>query len=446
MNELLSVGSGQSPSESWWDSDYQYRREITFGTSHDTMPQGYTCTFTMDTTVASLASGDDVRIVWQTETDMTELDRVGDVWNSENTKISFAVQSEIPENAERGTGKYYVYYGNGQASSPPTNPQNVYIFFDDFNRPDSETVGNSWVEDELWSSTISLYGGQLKIYESKKRYAHIEQSMPEDSMEVTCKIKPSSMTGLDWSPSLDIFWNDSNGGNHIQMLTLDSGELLCKVVSDGTADTTSFSGTVSANQYNWVRIRFTDDSIYFDYGGTGDTPIWQNKLTKTRPAQLSGPFSKIILGKGIEEGSYTNPDLDNSSSMPGTKSNQYIDDISVRRCISNPPESTLQQLEMYEGGGNENYTFTYDDMGNMITKSNDTDTWFYTYDKRNRLIQVDLNQQTIAEYTYDGDGRRIKKTEWIESLQQYQDTAYVYSGINVIYEKNITTGQYATYV
>ena len=446
MNELLSVDSGQSPSGLWWDSSYQYRREITFGTNHDTIPQGYTCTFAMDTTVASLTSGDDIRIVWQTETEMTELDRVGDMWNSEYTNISFAVQSEIPENAERSTGKYYVYYGNEQAGSPPENPQNVYIFFDDFNRPDSAVVGNSWVEDELSSSTLSLYSGQLKIYESKKRYSHVEQTISEDTMEVTCKIKPSSMSGLDWSPSLDIFWNDSNGGNHIQILTLDSGGLQCKVVSDGTADTTSISGTVSVNQYNWVRIRFTSDTIYFDYGGTGDTPLWENKLTKARPAQLSGSFSKIILGKGIEEGSYTNPDLDNSSSIPGTKSNQYIDDITVKRYISDPPEPTLQQVEMYEGGESGDYTFTYDEMGNTLTKSNGTNTWSYTYDKRNQLTQVDLNQQTIAQYTYDGDGRRIKKTEWIESLQQYQDIAYIYSGINVIYEKNITTGQSASYI
>lgn len=37
-------------------------------------------------------------------------------------------------------------------------------------------------------------------------------------------------------------------------------------------------------------------------------------------------------------------------------------------------------------------------------------------------------------------------TEWIESLQNYQTTVYVYSGLNVIYEKNADTGQEAIYV
>lgn len=44
------------------------------------------------------------------------------------------------------------------------------------------------------------------------------------------------------------------------------------------------------------------------------------------------------------------------------------------------------------------------------------------------------------------DGKRIKKTEWIESLQEYHTTIYGYSGTNIIYEKNVTTGYYATYL
>lgn len=44
------------------------------------------------------------------------------------------------------------------------------------------------------------------------------------------------------------------------------------------------------------------------------------------------------------------------------------------------------------------------------------------------------------------DSHRIKKTEWIESLQEYQTIIYVYSGLDVVYEKNLNTNQQATYV
>ncbi|MBU7017062.1 MAG: RHS repeat protein, partial [Theionarchaea archaeon] len=91
-------------------------------------------------------------------------------------------------------------------------------------------------------------------------------------------------------------------------------------------------------------------------------------------------------------------------------------------------------------------TFSYDDNGNTLTKTHGIDTWSYIYDKRNLLTEIVKNQQVIAQYTYDGDGRRIQKREWIEDLQNYQTIVYCYSGLNVIYEKNITTNQEATSV
>jgi len=91
-------------------------------------------------------------------------------------------------------------------------------------------------------------------------------------------------------------------------------------------------------------------------------------------------------------------------------------------------------------------TFTYDEMGNTLTKTDSTSTWSYTYDARNRLIQVEKNQHIIAQYSYDGDGRRVQKTEWIEDLQEYKTTIYVHAGLNVLYEKNLNTNKNAIYI
>ncbi len=90
--------------------------------------------------------------------------------------------------------------------------------------------------------------------------------------------------------------------------------------------------------------------------------------------------------------------------------------------------------------------FTYDERGNTLTKSKGTDTFSYTHDHRNKLTQVEKNQQIVAEYTYDGDGRRIQKTEWSDTLQEHQTVIYVYSGGTVIYEKNTQTGKEAAYI
>jgi len=59
-------------------------------------------------------------------------------------------------------------------------------------------------------------------------------------------------------------------------------------------------------------------------------------------------------------------------------------------------------------------------------------TWDYTYDYANKLTQVEENNSTIGEYVYDGEGKRIQKTE--NSIT----TTYIYSGRNNIFEENST--------
>ncbi|MGD2250052.1 MAG: RHS repeat-associated core domain-containing protein, partial [Candidatus Methanofastidiosia archaeon] len=104
--------------------------------------------------------------------------------------------------------------------------------------------------------------------------------------------------------------------------------------------------------------------------------------------------------------------------------------------------NTMNELLSISDGA----TITYDAKGNMLTKSDGVDTWSYTYDVRDLLTQVEKNQQVIAQYTYDGHGNKIKKTEWIESFEEFQTLIYVYSGTKVIYEKNLDTGIQATYI
>jgi len=62
----------------------------------------------------------------------------------------------------------------------------------------------------------------------------------------------------------------------------------------------------------------------------------------------------------------------------------------------------------------------------------------YTYDDANRLTKVEKNTETLGEYVYDGQGRRIQVTE------DGVTTTYIYTGLNVLYEEN-TTGA-ATYI
>ena len=65
--------------------------------------------------------------------------------------------------------------------------------------------------------------------------------------------------------------------------------------------------------------------------------------------------------------------------------------------------STITHAVSSKSGGN---TYTYDCNGNAITRGDQT----LIYDEENRLVEVQENSVTIAEYEYDGDGNRVKAT------------------------------------
>ncbi|MBU7018120.1 MAG: hypothetical protein HXS44_11480 [Theionarchaea archaeon] len=143
----------------------------------------------------------------------------------------------------------------------------------------------------------------------------------------------------------------------------------------------------------------------------------------------------------MEQVSYTNPDLDNNYATPGNLGVQFIDDLITRKYLVNPPEPALGVEETEELGGEEIHcTFTYDDYGNCITKSDGIDTWEYAYDYENRLLSIKENGQVIEQYIYNGDGQRIKK------INADSTRIYIYSGINILYEINMTTQMDAVYI
>ncbi len=55
--------------------------------------------------------------------------------------------------------------------------------------------------------------------------------------------------------------------------------------------------------------------------------------------------------------------------------------------------------------------FCYDLNGNMTQRIEGSDTYTFAYDDENRLVTGAKNGVTLASYTYDGDGKRVKAQE-----------------------------------
>jgi YD repeat-containing protein len=78
--------------------------------------------------------------------------------------------------------------------------------------------------------------------------------------------------------------------------------------------------------------------------------------------------------------------------------------------------------------GFDGTAYTYDNNGNMITKTDASGTTTYTYNSDNQLVRIDLSGGGFAEYVYDALGRRIEKNV------NGTITRYVYDGEDILFE------------
>ncbi len=89
----------------------------------------------------------------------------------------------------------------------------------------------------------------------------------------------------------------------------------------------------------------------------------------------------------------------------------------------------------------KNFIYTYGNNGNLIRKTDKATnvTTDYTYDAENRLIRIDLPNGSVAQYRYDGLGRRIEKD--VDSIV----SRYVYDSEDILLEFDGTNTQTARY-
>jgi RHS repeat-associated protein len=81
-------------------------------------------------------------------------------------------------------------------------------------------------------------------------------------------------------------------------------------------------------------------------------------------------------------------------------------------------------------------SYSNDQYGNRIQKSQTGENFNYMFDGENRLSQVAKNSATVLQNLYDGNGMRVKRTENGKAIY------YIYSGPNPLMEYSPTDGTY----
>lgn len=77
-----------------------------------------------------------------------------------------------------------------------------------------------------------------------------------------------------------------------------------------------------------------------------------------------------------------------------------------------------------QGTAINSYGYAYDNNGNQLTKNENGQTTFYTYDRLNRLAKADYTVAGTEEFTYDNAGNRLTRRLGSES------TSYAYDAAN----------------
>ena len=107
--------------------------------------------------------------------------------------------------------------------------------------------------------------------------------------------------------------------------------------------------------------------------------------------------------------------------------------------IGNRLASQLSNAYTYDASNrlltDDAFTYGWDAAGNMTRKTSRTNGAItnYTYDADNRLVRIDFPNGSVADYRYDGLGRRVQK------MVGGVATRYVYDGADILLEYTGTT-------
>jgi RHS repeat-associated protein len=93
------------------------------------------------------------------------------------------------------------------------------------------------------------------------------------------------------------------------------------------------------------------------------------------------------------------------------------------------------------GGADGSTLYTYDQRGNLQTKTVAEATTTYHWDYENQLTRIDYPDGTSSSYSYDAFGRRSSKT-----LPDGETIRYLYDGLNILQEYDAAGSTRATYV
>jgi hypothetical protein len=204
----------------------------------------------------ALASGDDVYVVHDDGTTLEVIDRVVDPssgWNQGQTRIWFETRAPIAAGAS--DGGYWIYFGNPAAIPPPSNPNEVFLFFDDF----SGAFG--WTQEAIGSGasgTAATMNGNLRIQGQTGEIFYQDDSFYFARLSVTngdVAVRARVLNAGGTLPGYAVL-----GGVMIRQTNNDSTRFILATPAGGAYLTTNNPPNYPANRASTYRLAFENNA------------------------------------------------------------------------------------------------------------------------------------------------------------------------------------------
>lgn len=283
MAFFLAMVGGVSADTGWWDSNYQYRQQVTVDNNADSvMEAGYTVEVAFDSGGKALANGDDIRVVYNG----VELDRI-----LGTETITFATQADIAVGGS--DSNYYVYYGNPSAGTPLDDVSNIY-YFNPIKDPSFERGGywyntNCGTARVLTPIKVCRYCSYVNAYEGD--YVSLSESWWGCSPGITKQdsIDLTNVKKIMWYTQCSYCAGSTTFNLRINGITEDSIGFSCH---DWTERISDISGYGEDSTLEIYVTRGGDTSYLLDYFGVsydGVNFIYQDNTISQEPTTSTGP-------------------------------------------------------------------------------------------------------------------------------------------------------------
>jgi YD repeat-containing protein len=206
--------------------------------------------------------------------------------------------------------------------------------------------------------------------------------------------------------SLNYAYNDkgllesiSQGANPLVQYSYDQKQRLTrKVLGNGVY--TTYEYNLSDNLTQLINYA-TNDTVLSRFSYSYDE---LNKRKTMSSLDGDWTYSYDVTGQ-LTQAEFVSDSLPNKSisyvyDAVGNRIQEIVDSVTTNY--------TINEMNQYEQVGNT--TYSYDDDGNLISKTKGDDTWTYSYNDENRLVST-TSPDGIVSYQYDGLGNLTATTK-----------------------------------